>query len=143
MRYVFVYGTLRAGEINDIEVAARRRGLPAPRWVGGLVAVPGALYDFGLYPGMVEPSPTDAPERIGPVWGDIYAIDARLEPVLDEIEEIHNGLLLKREIAVELAGARYDCLFYPVGAESVARLPWIAGGDWIRYRVARDAACAA
>ncbi len=141
MHHVFVYGTLRTGEINDIEAAARRHGLPAPRWVAGLLAAPGRLYDFGPYPGMVASEAEahgNTPET--QVWGDVYAIDARLIPVLDDIEEIHNGLFLKREIALEHEGRRYDCLFYPVGADSVVQLPRIESGDWIGYRLARDAA---
>lgn len=130
--HVFVYGTLRAGEINDIHAAAARHGLPAPQRIGSPVAVPGRLYDFGAYPGMVEDS------QAGPVKGDIYAIDARLVPVLDAIEEIDNGLFLKRWIEIVSAGQRYTCLFYPVNAASVATLARIGAGDWIGYRVARD-----
>ncbi|MDH0093042.1 gamma-glutamylcyclotransferase [Achromobacter mucicolens] len=44
--YVFVYGTLRAGEINDLARAAARRGLPPAIHVGA-ASVPGMLVDFG------------------------------------------------------------------------------------------------
>ncbi|KAF1029697.1 MAG: Gamma-L-glutamyl-butirosin B gamma-glutamyl cyclotransferase [Burkholderia plantarii] len=143
MRHVFVYGTLRAGEINDIGLAAARHGIAAPELVGsGTLA--GTLYDFGSYPGMVAGQDGhgghgdhDGAARVS---GDVYAIDERLVPVLDEIEEVVpgvDGLFMSRETRVELAGRHYDCLFYPVAAHSVADRPRIAGGDWIDYRLAR------
>ena len=48
----FVYGTLRAGEINDLERTASDRGLPAVRRVGA-ASVPGRLVDFGAWPGLI------------------------------------------------------------------------------------------
>lgn len=113
MRHVFCYGTLRAGEINDIGRAAATHGIAAPVLVGA-GAVAGRLYDFGNYPGMVADSGRDL------VWGDVYAIDARLVPVLDEIEEVYpgvEGLFVRQQASVELGGHRYDCLYYPVGAQ--------------------------
>jgi gamma-glutamylcyclotransferase (GGCT)/AIG2-like uncharacterized protein YtfP len=135
MRYVFVYGTLRAGEINDIGRAAARHGIEAPRLVG-TAAVRGRLYDFGAYPGLV----LDA--AAGPVRGDVYEIDDALVPVLDEIEEVYpgvEGLFKSREVTVVADGRNVTCLYYPVDAESVAGLPRIAIGDWVEYRLARDA----
>ncbi len=32
--HVFVYGTLRAGEANDLRVAAAKRGIPEPELLG-------------------------------------------------------------------------------------------------------------
>src|SRR5213595_74777 len=52
MPVVFVYGTLRAGEVNDLNAAARKHGIAAPRLIGG-ATVAGRLYDFGTYPGLV------------------------------------------------------------------------------------------
>ncbi len=136
MPLVFVYGTLRAGEINDLNAAARRHGIAAPRLVGsGYVS--GRLYDFGSYPGYVP-----APEG-GRVVGDIYEIDPALVPVLDEIEEVYPGqasLFVRVEHPVECPDGAVSCLLYPVGEHAVAGLPAIPDGDWIRYRRARDAA---
>jgi gamma-glutamylcyclotransferase (GGCT)/AIG2-like uncharacterized protein YtfP len=133
MRHVFVYGTLRAGEINDIGRAAARHGIAPPQLVGPGV-LKGRLYDFGAYPGMVVADGDDV------VQGDIYAIDEQLVPVLDEIEEVYpgvEGLFVARQTHVELAGQRYDCLYYPVDEQSVADRPRIASGDWVGYRLAR------
>ncbi|AOJ09557.1 gamma-glutamylcyclotransferase family protein [Burkholderia mayonis] len=135
MRYVFCYGTLRAGEINDIGRAAAKHGIAAPMLLGA-VAVSGRLYDFGNYPGMVAESGRDL------VWGDIYAIDEALVSVLDEIEEVYpgvEGLFVQQQASVELGGRRYECLYYPVAAHSVADKPRIESGDWVQHRRARVA----
>lgn len=137
MPLVFVYGTLRAGEANDLNEAARRHGLPAPRLVGqGWVR--GALHDFGDYPGYV---PAGAANDNGLVHGDIYEIDEALIPVLDEIEEVYPGeatLFVRAEQAVSCEGGTLQCLLYPVQAAAAARMPRIDGGDWVRHRRARD-----
>jgi gamma-glutamylcyclotransferase (GGCT)/AIG2-like uncharacterized protein YtfP len=43
---VFVYGTLRAGEVNDIRAAATRHGIAPPTLIG-TASVRGRLFDFG------------------------------------------------------------------------------------------------
>lgn len=134
MRHVFVYGTLRTGEINDIGLAAARHGIEAPRWVGR-AAVAGRLYDFGEYPGLVRD------EQAGPVRGDVYEIDQALVPVLDAIEGVQPGidsLFKSREIDVAVAGRELRCFYYPVDEVSVGGRPRIEAGDWISYRLARD-----
>ncbi|WP_179405273.1 gamma-glutamylcyclotransferase family protein [Burkholderia guangdongensis] len=134
MRHVFVYGTLRAGEINDIGRAAARHGIAAPVLLGS-VALAGELYDFGICPGMI------AGAGGGRVWGDLYAIDDRLVPVLDEIERVYPGvdtLYQPVEMEVELNGLRYACFYYPIAPHAVAGLPRIESGDWVRYRRDRD-----
>lgn len=71
--HVFVYGTLRRGDDNDIT-----RLLPAPRLVGH-AHVAGTLHHLGAYPGIVLGGP-------GRVLGEVYAITPALEATLDEIE---------------------------------------------------------
>ncbi|PWK37601.1 gamma-glutamylcyclotransferase family protein [Cupriavidus plantarum] len=138
MHRVFVYGTLRAGEVNDLNVAAQRHGIAAPTLVGaGVIA--GRLYDFGTYPGLV----LDA--AAGPVRGDIYDIPHALLPVLDEIEEVYPGqaTLFVREVRdIDHGGAPLPCLLYPVADSAVAGLARIDSGDWVEYRRARDVAIA-
>ena len=133
MQYVFIYGTLRAGEANDIGVAAARNGIAPPTPIG-TASVRGRLFDFGDYPGLVvDPA-------AGPVVGDVYEIDDALVAVLDEIEEVYpgvEGLFLARETGVEVDGVRLQCRFYPVARESVKGLPEITGGDWVAYRRSR------
>lgn len=132
--HVFVYGTLRAGEANDLRVAAAKRGIAEPEWLG-TATMHGRLYDFGGYPGLVlDPAGTA-------VHGDIYRIDAALVPVLDEIEEVYPGgdaLFLRENHAVMLGDEPVMCIVYPVSATHVVGRPLIAGGDWVAHRLARD-----
>ncbi|TKC82659.1 gamma-glutamylcyclotransferase [Trinickia terrae] len=135
MQYVFVYGTLRAGEINDIGRAAARHGIAEPRFIGA-AAVSGQLYDFGNYPGLVPY------EVAASVRGDVYQIDSALVPVLDEIEEVYpgvEGLFRARQAMVAVDGREYACLFYPVAPGAAAGRLRIESGDWVEYRIARDA----
>ncbi|MGV2287483.1 gamma-glutamylcyclotransferase family protein [Trinickia sp. YCB016] len=135
MQYVFVYGTLRAGEINDIGRAAARHGIAEPRFIGA-AAVRGQLFDFGSYPGLV---PDEASSL---VRGDVYQIDSALVPVLDEIEEVYpgvEGLFRARQLTVAVDGRELPCLFYPVASEAVANRTWIESGDWVEYRLEREA----
>ena len=135
MPVVFVYGTLRAGEVNDLNAAARKHGIAAPRLLGS-ATVPGRLYDFGTYPGLVLDA--GAPG----VAGDLYEVDAALVPVLDEIEEVYPGqatLFVREEQVVTAGDQAVRCLLYPVGEDAVAGLPRIASGDWVAYRREREA----
>ncbi|SAL02524.1 gamma-glutamylcyclotransferase family protein [Caballeronia ptereochthonis] len=137
MQHVFVYGTLRAGEVNDINRAAERHGVAAPQWIG-MAHVHGRLFDFGTYPGLV------IDEEGGPIRGDVYRIEDALVPVLDEIEHVYPGVeglfqshRLHIEVEVEGRKDRVDCLIYPVAAASVAGLPRIESGDWVEHRATR------
>jgi gamma-glutamylcyclotransferase (GGCT)/AIG2-like uncharacterized protein YtfP len=134
MQHVFVYGTLRAGEANDIHRAARRHDIAEPVLMGR-GHTPGRLYDFGSYPGLVlDPG-------AGPVRGDVYRVDAALIPVLDEIEEVFPGVeglfrSVRIDVTVNNDGHErvIDCLVYPVGENAVAGLTRIEKGDWVAYR---------
>lgn len=136
MQNVFVYGTLRAGEVNDIGEAAARHDIAEPEWLG-TATVRGRLFDFGAYPGLVVDTVDD---RCVDVKGDIYAIDDALVAVLDEIEAVYpgvEGLFLAREVSLDVDGEPLACRFYPVAAKAVQGLPEIASGDWVVYRSER------
>lgn len=135
--YVFVYGTLRAGEINDLAQAAARRALPPARHLGA-ATVPGALVDFGDWPGLV-------PVRDGRrVRGDIYAVCPALLALMDEIEEYAPGRpgcfvrrpVLARPLAPPGAAA-VACQSYPIDPAWRGAAPDVAADDWIAYRQAR------
>jgi gamma-glutamylcyclotransferase (GGCT)/AIG2-like uncharacterized protein YtfP len=131
--HVFVYGTLRAGEANDLRVAAEARGIAEPELLGSAM-LHGRLYDFGAYPGLVL-DPTGTAVR-----GDVYRIDAALVPVLDEIEEVYPGsdaLFLRENHPVTLGGEPVECIVYPVSPKHIAGRPVITGGDWVAHRLAR------
>jgi gamma-glutamylcyclotransferase (GGCT)/AIG2-like uncharacterized protein YtfP len=123
-RYVFVYGTLRRGEANDIN-----RLWPMPRFVGqGVIA--GVMYHLGAYPGVL----------LGPggtVTGEVYEIGPALERKLDEIEEIYpqqSDEYVKREVRVTLGERQLDCLVYEINASYLRGKPVIASGDWVAAR---------
>ena len=127
VRHVFVYGTLREGEVRDIN-----RLLPAPRRLG-TARVPGALYHLGEYPGLL-------PSETCSVYGEVYEISAELERLLDEIEEVWpqpSGEYRKREQLVRLDETGIDilCIVYEIAADRIPGMPVIAGGDWVLYRL--------
>ncbi|WP_133648453.1 gamma-glutamylcyclotransferase family protein [Paraburkholderia flava] len=133
MQKVFVYGTLRAGEVNDIGAAAARHDIAAPTLLGE-ASVRGRLFDFGSYPGLVIDGGGV------PVRGDVYEVDDALVAVLDEIEAVYpgvEGLFRAHRLTIDVAGAPLECLIYPVAAHAVKGLPEIASGDWVEHRRAR------
>lgn len=120
--HVFVYGTLRRGEINDIN-----RLQPAPRYLG-LAHLRGLLYDLGPYPGLVLGGE-------GWVQGEVYAIGPELEHALDRIEEVApvpSGEYMRRHVELELDGQRLRCLVYEIDPQRVHGRPRILSGDWRR-----------
>jgi gamma-glutamylcyclotransferase (GGCT)/AIG2-like uncharacterized protein YtfP len=123
-RHVFVYGTLRRGDVRDIT-----RLQPAPQFIGS-GSVAGVLYDLGPYPGLLLGGE-------GRVVGEVYAVCADLERLLDEIEEVwpqQTGEYAKRDVVVQmegtLAAAAPVCLVYEINPERLAGCPVITGGDW-------------
>ncbi len=110
-RHVFVYGTLRAGGINDI---ARYR--PLPQRVGdGLIA--GTLYDLGAYPGAVLGGE-------GCIRGEIYRIAPGVEAEVDLLEGVlpdGSGEYLKRELEVTVASRRLTCVVYEIHPGRMSR----------------------
>lgn len=122
-RHVFVYGTLRRGGSNDIT-----RLEPAPRWIGD-AEIAGSMYDFGRYPGVVLGGQ-------GRVVGEVYAISAALERVLDAIEEVYpqqSDEYFRREVCVKVGGQSLSCLVYAINPRYVQarRAPLLPGGDWL------------
>jgi gamma-glutamylcyclotransferase (GGCT)/AIG2-like uncharacterized protein YtfP len=133
--YVFAYGTLRAGEINDLARHAQERGLPAPRLVGQ-ARVPGRLYDFGDWPGLVD-------QANGPaVLGEVYEIDELLLPLMDEIEGVEpevDSCFIRRSTVLAIDGQPVDCLYYPIDPRHLGDAISVDGDDWVAYRVGRGA----
>ena len=122
--HVFVYGTLRRGQANDIT-----RLVPAPRFIAP-ATVSGTLYDLGAYPGLVL-------GQGGPVQGEVYAITPALERQLDEIEEIYpqrRDEYRKRRINVVLPEGPLECIVYEINPAYVVGAAAIPGGDWIQRR---------
>ena len=119
-RHVFVYGTLRRGERNDI---ARYR--PLPLFVGH-ASVEGRLYDLGVYPGIVL-------GESGCVVGEVYRITAEVEAALDILEEVKadgSGEYRKKDVPVVVAEQTLCCLVYEIHPERLVGRHLIASGNW-------------
>lgn len=122
--HVFVYGTLRRGEVNDIN-----RLQPMPRFLGE-ACVRGELYDLGPYPGLVLGGEAR-------VHGEVYAITPELERELDRIEEVApvpSGEYLRRHTELDLQGRPLRCLVYEIDPRRVRGCPRILSGDWRQRR---------
>lgn len=136
MHYVFVYGTLRRGEINDIYRLAQHRGLPAPAYLG-MSSVPGRMVDFGDWPGLIEQA---APGRR--VRGEVYAVDEALLAAMDEVEEYdpaQDTLFVRRGIDLWIGERSLHCQYYPINPGLVGEAVPIDHDDWVAYRLARNA----
>ena len=121
MRYVFVYGTLRRGEVNDINHLS-----PTPEFIG-TSSIGGTLYPLGWYPGLV----LDGRNR---VVGEVYAVSTQLEIKLDEIEGLlpePSGEYFKREVAVEVDDRTITCFVYEIAPALVSGLLPMPSSDWL------------
>lgn len=137
-RHVFVYGTLRRGDDNDITQLK-----PSPRFVGAGV-IHGVMYHLGAYPGVILAKSTmngsdvvDHSTVAGDVVGEVYAIEPELERLLDEIEELYpqqKDEYFKRTIQVAVGLQCVNCIVYEINPAYVAGKRIIAGGDWVKYR---------
>jgi gamma-glutamylcyclotransferase (GGCT)/AIG2-like uncharacterized protein YtfP len=128
-RHVFVYGTLRRGGRNDINLLQ-----PAPRYVG-MGEVKGTLYHLDRYPGL-----TLGGEEAVTVVGEVYEIAPSLESLLDRIERItasDASEYFKRELLVQVEGRELQCLVYEINPERVRGRQVIGHGDWILFNPVR------
>ncbi len=127
-RHVFVYGTLRRGGRNDINLLR-----PAPFFVG-MAQVRGRLYPLGWYPGILLGGP-----QAGEVIGEVYRITPELEAKLDVVEEIQPGAdseYFKREITIQVQDRPVTCLVYEINPDRVRDAAPLAHGDWIAFHKA-------
>ena len=126
--WVAVYGTLRAGGVNDI---ARLRPGIAP--VGSTVLT-GTLHDLGWYPGLCLAG-------MQPVQAEVYALDPALEQQLDRIEGLWPedlGEYTKRTVtlpvALTLGGMQsMAVLVYEALPATVSAAPQLAVSDWLAW----------
>ena len=122
--HVFVYGTLRRGDDNDITRLA-----PPPLFVGNAV-IAGTMHHLGAYPGVVLGG-------AGRVVGEVYAITPALERLLDTIEAVYpqqTDEYFKRRIPVEVQGERLTCIVYEINPRYIAGRRTLLSGDWVLDR---------
>ena len=128
-RHVAVYGTLRAGGINDI---AR---LDPDIIRTGHTTLVGTLYDLGWYPGLQLQGTQE-------VLTEVYPIDDALEQAMDRIEGIWPqdvGEYVKRvePMLVTLPDGRVqamDVLVYEALPTTVQGKPVLAVHDWLAWQ---------
>lgn len=114
---LFVYGTLMRGDDNHDRLGDARP-LGSSRTSGGY-----GLVHCGAYPAMVDRS-TDADEH--GVWGELYEIDARHLPAIDEYEG-HPELFVRSTITLA-SGAAATAYVMPEGR--ARGFPAIPSGRW-------------
>jgi len=90
---LFLYGTLKRNHcrhfaVQHEEFVGEARTVPAYR-----------LFDIGSYPGLV-----DAPGHGLSIRGEVWNVSDRTLAMLDEVEEVEEGLYERREISLLNAG---------------------------------------
>lgn len=129
LQHVAVYGTLRAGGINDIHRLAP--GLP----LIGHTHLQGTLHDLGWYPGLR----LDGQHA---VLAEVYPLHPALEQALDGIEglwPIDLGEYAKRSLSVPVQPAgggapqTLRVLVYEARPALVRDAPPLDTGDWLAW----------
>lgn len=126
--HVAVYGTLRAGGVNDI--ARLRDGMV----ITGRTTLTGTLHDMGWYPGLRLQGNQQ-------VLAEVYPMDRALEQVLDGYEGIwpqDTGEYTKRIVTVPVAltngGTQMMAvLVYEALPAALIACPAIEAGDWLAW----------
>jgi gamma-glutamylcyclotransferase (GGCT)/AIG2-like uncharacterized protein YtfP len=132
--HVAVYGTLRAGGVNDI--ARLQPGIACV----GQARLQGTLFDLGWYPGLVLQG-----EQV--VLAEVYPMDAELEQAMDGIEGLWPqdlGEYRKRVLTLPVMQQRggpqpMALLVYEARPATVRQAPVIAASDWLAWMEARAA----
>ena len=111
---LFVYGTLRRGDVRAPMLATARR-------LGTFTLAGFDLYDLGAYPGVVKGG--------GRVVGELVELpDDALLAYLDEVEGIHDEPPLYRRERIEVDDAQAWIYVY---ARTVDQARRIESGDWL------------
>ena len=126
--HVAVYGTLRAGGINDI--AKLQPGIPCL----GKTQLTGTLYDLGRYPGLTL-------QGMQTVLAEVYPMDAALEQAMDRIEGLwpdDMGEYTKRIVTLPVmqpCGEQQPVtlLVYEAQPATVRHTPVIVASDWLQW----------
>jgi gamma-glutamylcyclotransferase (GGCT)/AIG2-like uncharacterized protein YtfP len=120
--FVFVYGTLRKGQRNDINFFH-----PQPHYIG-TAWVKGQLYSRGWYPG-IRLNGEQA------VTGEVYKVSAQVLVQLDTLEEVApvpSGEYQRVQVEVDCAGHKLVCEIYELSADFAAQSTVIDEGDWVK-----------
>ncbi|MBF5005062.1 gamma-glutamylcyclotransferase [Diaphorobacter sp. NR2-3-3-1] len=126
--HVAVYGTLRAGGVNDI--ARLHAGI---RRIG-VTALTGTLHDLGWYPGLSLAGTQS-------VLAEVYPLDDALEQAMDGVEGIWPkdvGEYAKRIVTAQVqlpdgGSQRLEVLVYEAQPSLVRGAPVIDASDWLAW----------
>ena len=126
--HVAVYGTLRAGGVNDI---AR---LQPDAVCLGKTTLMGTLYDLGWYPGLVL-------QGTQTVLAEVYPLNAALEQAMDRIEGLwpedmgeYTKRLLTLPVALVQGGQQMmTVLVYEALPATVGTAPVLEVSDWLQW----------
>jgi KipI family sensor histidine kinase inhibitor len=116
-KILFVYGTLKRGEFHDMS-----RYDPAPVYLGdGFVH--GRLYDLGHCPAL------ELDEKGGPVWGEVFELDASLFEALDRYEAECGDFVL-HHVNVQMGDKAIKAYVYESGPNEALEKTWLPEGRW-------------
>lgn len=128
--FVFVYGTLRQGQVNDL---SRWGGGDEARFVGA-DTISGRLFDCGWYPGVKDAEDFGSSEDF--VKGEVFELlDDATVPGLDGYEGY--PILYDRKTVLTEGGHRAWVYTYNGPVEDSER---IAGGDWLEHEAKMNVA---
>jgi gamma-glutamylcyclotransferase (GGCT)/AIG2-like uncharacterized protein YtfP len=100
---IFVYGTLKSGERNNLYFLGNQTLMGQARTENGF-----RLYDLGQFPAMVED------HTAGSVCGELWDVNERCLLELDRLEGLDKGLYERKVIQLKwpkLEAQAYLCLF--------------------------------
>ena len=126
--HVAVYGTLRAGGVNDI--AKLQPGIACL----GKTQLTGTLYDLGWYPGLTL-------QGTQTVLAEVYPMTPALEQAMDRIEglwprdmgEYRKRLLTLPVMQADGSQQPMTLLVYEALPATVQNAPQIAASDWLQW----------
>lgn len=119
MPTLFVYGTLRRGEI-------RHKLIEHCKFLGYGTVKGFRLFDLGDYPGAVAGS--------GKVHGELYEVDDKVIRWLDFVEGLRIRLFRRIEVQVnDEAGNVVSAYLYEYISD-FSHAQEIEDGDWVKYR---------
>lgn len=118
MPYLFVYGTLRKGQIRHIE-------LQNSQFIGY-----GTLEGYDMY--SIGSFPTIVPGK-GKVFGEVYSVDRKLLHKIDYIECVDYGVYVRRIVKVTLENNTKINAYVYIFNKPLKDAILIQHGDWIKF----------
>jgi len=116
---IFIYGSLRRGNVTAISIRFPNSGFIAE------ATVRGNLYDLGAFPGLV------VSESNSTVNGELYEVDDELLSKLDEFEASTN--YLRKQVEISFNDHNETGWTYEPDPAFHSFHTLITSGDWMEY----------